>query len=96
MNQFAALNVSNGMDRPTPCDLAQVKNTYEQLKVRVLASPIARNASAEDEGEEPVDDDTPIVMPVTNKAPASPISKTRSSAGITARLQLSQPHLVDP
>lgn len=69
MNQFDALNVSNGMDRPSPCDLAQVKRAYEQLKVRVLASPTARNISAEDEGEEPVDDDTPVVMPNANTRP---------------------------
>ena len=77
MNQLEALNVPNGMERPTACDVAQVKRAYEQLKARVEASPTARNAIPVDEGEEPEDDDTPVVMPAAEKrvVTISPITK---------------------
>lgn len=61
MNQFKAMNVSNDMAVPTTCDIAQVREAYKELKVRVRPSP--PNISSIDEGEEPVDDDTPIVIP---------------------------------
>jgi hypothetical protein len=61
MNQFKAMNVPNDMAGPTPCDIAQVREAYQELKVRVRPSPPDRNLI--DEGEEPVDDDTPIVIP---------------------------------
>jgi hypothetical protein len=61
MNQFKAMNVPNDMPKPTPCDIAQVKAAYQELKVRIRPSPPDRNLI--DEGEEPVDDDTPIVIP---------------------------------
>ena len=61
MNQFKAMNVPNDMAEPTPCDIAQVREAYKELKVRVRPSPPDR--SLIDEGEEPVDDDTPIVIP---------------------------------
>jgi hypothetical protein len=49
------------MAKPTPCDIAQVRQAYQELKVRIRPSPSSRNRI--DEGEEPVDDDTPIVIP---------------------------------
>ena len=61
MNQFKAMNVPNDMALPTPCDIAQVRQAYKELKIRVRPSPPNRNLI--DEGEEPIDDDTPIVIP---------------------------------
>ena len=63
MNQFKAMNVSNYMERPTPCDIAQVKEAYKELKIRIRRSPTRGHSLYEDEGEDPVDDDTPIVVP---------------------------------
>jgi len=60
MNQFKALNVPNDLEAPTSCDIAQVKEAYRELKVRIRPSPRVMGA---DEGEEPIDDDTPIVVP---------------------------------
>ena len=59
MNQFKALNVSNELEAPTSCDIAQVRGAYQELKVRVRPSPKGHA----DDGEEPIDDDTPIVVP---------------------------------
>ena len=61
MNQLKGVNRSNGMEGPTGCDIAQVRRAYEELKVRVRPSPPNRNQI--DEGEEPVDDDTPVIIP---------------------------------
>ncbi len=61
MNQFDALNVSNDMESPTSCDVAQVRQAYKDPKVR--NSTLVRKLMPEDEGEEPVEDDTPIVVP---------------------------------
>jgi hypothetical protein len=61
MSQFKVINVPNDMAAPSSCDIAQVKQAYQELKVRVRPSPPKRNTI--DEGEEPVDDDTPIVIP---------------------------------
>lgn len=55
MIQFRKVNVSNDMDGPTPCDVARVKAVY-QKQIAVIRKVV-------DEGEEPVDDDTPIVVP---------------------------------
>ena len=57
---FKALNVPNELEAPTSCDIAQVKQAYAELKVHVRPSPVIAKM---DEGEEPVDDDTPIVVP---------------------------------
>jgi hypothetical protein len=61
MNQFKQLNVPNNVSAPTSCDIAQVRLAYQELKVRVGPSPPARRLI--DQGEEPVDDDTPIIVP---------------------------------
>lgn len=59
MNQFGRVNTANEVPGPTTCDVAQVKSTYKQLALQVT-----RPKKIEiDEGEEPVDDDTPIVVP---------------------------------
>ena len=60
MSQFGEVNVANDMTAPTTCDIAQVKAAYKQLALN--PKPLARKI-VEDEGEEPVDDDTPIVLP---------------------------------
>lgn len=59
MIQFKTVNVSNEMDGPTACDVAQVKATYKILAAQLKQSLQAKKVV--DEGEEPVDDDTPIV-----------------------------------
>ena len=61
MNQFRAVNAPKNLSAPTSCDIAQVKLAYQELKVRVRPSPPPRRSI--DQGEEPVDDDTPIVVP---------------------------------
>ena len=61
MIQFKSVNVSNNMDSPSACDVAQVKLAYQTLAAqlkRVKQTP----PLAVDEGEEPVDDDTPVVI----------------------------------
>lgn len=60
MNQFGPINVANEMPAPTTCDVMQVQKAYQQL---TLNRAPATKKIAEDEGEEPVDDDTPIVIP---------------------------------
>jgi hypothetical protein len=60
MSQFGKVNVANDMPTPTSCDVAQVKAVYRQLALK--PKPIAKTI-VDDEGEEPVDDDTPIVIP---------------------------------
>jgi hypothetical protein len=62
MNQFKAVNVPNDMEAPTACDIAQVKAAYKELAVHVRPSPMVREG-VQDEGEEPIDDDTPVVVP---------------------------------
>ena len=59
MTKFKIVNVSNGLEGPTACDLAQVQAAYRELKLHPRPSPTA--LTRVDEGEEPVDDDTPIV-----------------------------------
>lgn len=61
MNQFKVVNKPKDIDGPTRCDIAQVKQAYQELKIRVRPSPPNRNLI--DEGEEPVDDDTPVIIP---------------------------------
>ena len=60
MNQFKTVNEPNEMQGPTACDVAQISAAYKELSVRVRPAPIA--VEVVDDGEEPVDDDTPIVV----------------------------------
>jgi hypothetical protein len=62
MNKLKGMNASNDMEGPTFCDIAQVREGYRQLRIRVGPALVGMNASV-DEGEEPVEDDTPIVVP---------------------------------
>ncbi len=64
MNQFETVNVPNEMEMPTSCDVAQVRQVYKELKLLVRASNRdKRLMPADDEGEEPVSDDTPVIIP---------------------------------
>jgi hypothetical protein len=74
MGQLEEVNVSNDMEKPTSCDIAQVRNAYKELQELARISAAKRKAIVMDQGEEPVDDDTPIVVttsskPVTGSAP---------------------------
>jgi hypothetical protein len=68
MNKFEIVNVPNGLDRPTSCDIAQVREAYKELKTRLASK---KKPIPEDDGEEPIDDDTPVVVP----APTTPSGK---------------------
>jgi hypothetical protein len=61
MNQFGPINVPNNMPGPTACDVAQVKAAYKQLALQASRAPATKKLTS-DEGEEAVDDDTPIVV----------------------------------
>ena len=62
MIQFKTVNASNEMNGPTTCDVAEVKRAYQkfaaQLKPSLRPKPIVF-----DEGEEPVEDDTQVIVP---------------------------------
>ena len=60
MNKLPALNESNNMAAPSECDVAQIQAAYLQLRVAIKPAPQLQLVV--DEGEEPIDDDTPIVI----------------------------------
>jgi hypothetical protein len=62
MIQFKMVNVSNEMNGPTGCDVAQVKRVYDLVTAKLKRAPRVKPVVV-DEGEEPVEDDTPIVVP---------------------------------
>lgn len=59
MNQFDAVNTASELQGPSSCDVVQVKTQYQA----VAAKPIHLKPIVVEEGEEPVEDDTPIVVP---------------------------------
>jgi hypothetical protein len=59
------INDRKGLKAPTACDVAQVKRAYEELRTHERASPKLAKIPIDD-GEEPVEDDTPIVIPPLN------------------------------
>lgn len=59
MNQLKTIDEPNGMEGPTTCDIAQVRAAFKELAIRVRPAPVVQIV---DEGEEPVDDDTPVVI----------------------------------
>jgi hypothetical protein len=61
MIKFKDVNVPNEMDGPSGCDLAQVKAVYQSVAQLKPTRPAKRLVV--DEGEEPVEDDTPVVIP---------------------------------
>jgi hypothetical protein len=62
------IRTSNALNGPTSCDVAQVRRVYDYLRLHAAdvkkRQPLRQVAQivAVDEGEEPVDDDTPIVV----------------------------------
>jgi hypothetical protein len=62
MNQFKGFNTPNELPAPTRCDVAQVTANYRQMSTRISAASQARKAQPIDEGEEPIEDDTPNVV----------------------------------
>jgi len=60
MLQFKSVNVPNDMDRPSACDVVQVKLAYQTLAAQLKRG--TQPPAVVDEGEEPVDDDTPVVI----------------------------------
>lgn len=62
MNKLKSMNASNNMEGPTFCDIAQVREAYKQLRIRVGPGPVEMGTPVDD-GEEPVEDDTPLVVP---------------------------------
>lgn len=62
MNKLKSMNASNDMEGPSLCDIAQVRAAYKELRIRVGPAPVEMNTPV-DEGEEPVEDDTPLVLP---------------------------------
>lgn len=62
MIQFKTVNTSNEMDGPTACDVAEVKRAYRVLAAQLKQLPKPK-PSVVDEGEEPAEDDTPVVVP---------------------------------
>jgi hypothetical protein len=70
MGMMKGANESNGIEGPTACDKAGVSEAYRQLLVRVRRAPKSSLASqAVDEGEEPEEDDTPVVEPRPSPQP---------------------------
>ncbi len=61
MIQFEDVNISNEMDGPTSCDVRQVETVYQALTTERLRTPRPKPVVV-DEGEEPVEDDTPVVI----------------------------------
>jgi hypothetical protein len=62
MIQFQAVNAANEMDGPTVCDVAEVKRAYQVLATQLKRPPKSKPIVV-DEGEEPVEDDTPVIVP---------------------------------
>ena len=58
MIKFGGFSLSNGVEGPTGCDVAQVRKAYIELKKRYRQVVVH-----EDEGEEGEPDDTPLVIP---------------------------------
>ena len=62
MGLMKSANESNGIEGPTPCDKTAVLSAYEKLSLHVARSPAAlQSVEAMDQGEEPEEDDTPVV-----------------------------------
>lgn len=61
---MSLIRTGNVLEGPTPCDLAQVRHVYEDLRVRLGRLRKSQQVAAfpVDAGEEPEDDDTPIVV----------------------------------
>jgi len=76
MNKLKQMNTSNDMEGPTLCDTAQVKDAYKQLRIRVGQAPVMTKDPVDD-GEEPVEEDSPVVLP--NQSPMSRVQDPMSA-----------------
>ena len=56
-----AVNSSKGRSAPSDCDMHQIKNAYRDNRQQ-LAALRKQSQQTIDEGEEPIEDDTPIVI----------------------------------
>lgn len=73
MGLMKSARESNGIEGPTACDRTAVLSAYEKLSLHVAASPAAlQSVEALDQGEEPEEDDTPIVTGPIAPAVAHP------------------------
>ena len=62
MGLLKGADESNGIDGPTACDKSAVLAAYQELKLHVARAPLSSwTSEAADVGEEPEEDDTPIV-----------------------------------
>ena len=64
---MSLIRTSDGLDGPMLCDVAQVRRVYDHVRIRAAElkkhkPPVRLAKITVDEGEEPVDDDTPIVL----------------------------------
>ena len=62
MLQFKRVNVPNQMEGPSACDVAQVKAIYQAVAVELSRRPRPKPIVV-DEGEDAIEDDTPVVIP---------------------------------
>jgi hypothetical protein len=62
MVKFKNINVSHEIVGPSACDVAQVKTTCLAAAIQSRRSPQLEPIVLDDEGEEPVEDDTPVVI----------------------------------
>jgi len=62
MNKFKVVNEPNGVFGPSDCDIAQIRRVYAELKTTIRPSPGGLKLPVDD-GEEPVDDETPVIIP---------------------------------
>lgn len=56
-------DLSNAINGPTACDVKQVREAYKELIKSARSSAPVPSVQVVDEGEEPEEDDTPIVVP---------------------------------
>jgi len=63
MIKFKEVNVAHETVAPSVCDVAQVKRSYVTPANQPKRSRQLRPMAIDEEGEEPVEDDTPIVVP---------------------------------
>jgi hypothetical protein len=87
MGLLKSADESNGIEGPTTCDKTAVLSAYEKLSLHVAASPAAlQSVEAMDQGEEPEEDDTPIISgPIAPAVPQAGKSNMPSAPVIGPR-----------
>lgn len=77
MGLLKSADESNGIEGPTACDKTAVLTAYEKLSLHVAKSPAAlQSVEVMDQGEEPEEDDTPIVPGLIAPAVARPVGSS--------------------